>query len=335
MKDLILSKTKDRIQNVKEKLPDFTDKRVRFKLAAAVLVMAVLLTAFSCGYWYVTQPSFCGSCHETKAEYVSWTQSIHAEVDCGECHGSGFLGFEKVKMGAIDITKHLLGSYKLPINKDSELSKYIPSSACLKCHAPGRVVSPRNTIVMKHKIHIDDGIGCAVCHNRVGHDNMGGYESQISMKGCFRCHGLAKTSFASGSCSLCHPKTFNLIPPQHRTATWLIPDHGKSAKTDRSKCLTCHQEKFCTNCHGIDIPHNKKFVKTDHNVAGRIKPQTCRKCHRQQDFCSACHHKDYKNPQGGWLLYHQNVVHDNGVSYCFNCHGPTFCAKCHVTGKIN
>lgn len=335
MKTRIFSIVKTKIENMTARFPDIGSPRARLMLTGIAFCTIVVIGVFSYGYWYATQPVFCGSCHEIKAEHTSWQKSIHAEVDCGECHGSGFLGLEKVKLGLVDTVKHLSGSYKLPVNKGSELSKYIPSSVCLKCHEPGRVVSPRNTIVMKHKIHIDFGIGCAVCHNRVGHENMTGYQSQIGMEGCFRCHGLAKGSFARGKCSLCHPKTFNLVPPQHRTASWLIPDHGKTAKNDRAKCLNCHQEKFCSNCHGLQVPHTDKFVKKDHYVTGRIKPQTCRKCHRQQNFCSSCHHKEYKGTTDNWLQYHQEVVHENGPSYCFDCHGPTFCAKCHVTAKTN
>jgi hypothetical protein len=65
---------------------------------------------------------------------------------------------------------------------------------------------------------------------------------------------------------------------------------------------------------------------------GDKNPQVCRNCHREKDFCNACHHKGYNERLGGWVPLHKNVVAVSGPAVCFNCHGPTYCAWCHVRG---
>ncbi|HEY3374164.1 MAG TPA: NapC/NirT family cytochrome c [Candidatus Aquicultor sp.] len=325
---------KSRILASRIKLPDMSNPRTRILVIAAGAVALILVAAFGYGYWFAAQPTFCQNCHELQADYRSWKTSIHAEVDCGTCHYTGPFGFAKQKVAlANDTVKHLTGSFSQPLNIDSALSRQIDDDGCLQCHTPKRVITPRKTLVMNHQIHMDKGINCTTCHNRVGHGDSQGYQNFISMEGCFRCHGLSKTAVAPGKCSLCHPKTFDLVPVSHKTGTWLVPDHGKTAAQSTATCAVCHQKAFCRGCHGVDVPHPDKFIKDDHSTIGKSNPRICKKCHRQQDFCNACHHKGYTGPPGGWIPTHRTVVTQTGPAYCFGCHGPTYCAKCHVASQ--
>lgn len=312
-------------------LPDLQDPRTRVFLVAGGALALLVVVALSYGFWYTSQPSFCSNCHVVKQDHLSWKNSVHAEVSCNTCHFPGTFGVFKQKASLVRETfVYFTGAYQKPLNINSQLSKKIDDEGCLKCHTPKRIVTPRRTLVMNHNIHLEKGVNCTTCHNRVGHPGLQGYRSYISMDGCFRCHGLSKTAIAPGKCSACHPKTFDLVPVSHKTGTWQVPDHGKTAKQDISVCTVCHQKTYCRGCHGVEVPHSDKFVKDDHGAIGRKNPAVCQKCHRQKDFCNSCHHKGYQGPPGGWVPTHKAVVAQVGPAYCFNCHGPTYCATCHV-----
>lgn len=331
-----LSRLRLRIPRLR--LSDMRNKNPRVLLiigGTAVLVIVGVLGFVSS---YTSRPDFCTKCHEMQPAYDAWKVSVHAEVDCANCHYPGFFGFFKQKATLTsDVFKHITKSYTVPINADSALSKKVSGDGCLDCHTPKRIITPRRTLVMNHNVHIEKGINCATCHNRAGHPTSKGYQTFISMQGCFRCHGLSKTAIAPGRCNACHPKNFNLIPARgslsHETGTWLHPDHGKNAEKDTTPCMMCHQKTFCRGCHGVEVPHPEKFKKEEHGAIGSKNPEICQKCHRQQDFCNACHHKGYNGPPGGWIPTHKLVVSKVGPAYCFTCHGPTFCAWCHVRGE--
>ncbi|PIW23071.1 MAG: hypothetical protein COW32_01200, partial [Candidatus Aquicultor secundus] len=332
--------TKSRIRVPRLSLPDLHGPRSRLLLIIAGVVGFAIIAAAGYGFWYTSQPEYCKSCHELSPAIQSWQkQSLHAEVDCGVCHYTGPLGFLKQKTDlAVEIYRHYTNSYQQPINVDSALSKKIDNDGCLQCHTPKRIVTPTKGLKMNHNIHLKKGINCTTCHNRAGHPGLPEYRTFLTMDGCFRCHGLSKSALAPGSCFTCHPqKGFDLVPSDgylnHKTGTWRIPDHGKTALKNIEPCLMCHQKTFCRGCHGVEVPHTDKFIKQDHGGIGSQNPQICKKCHRQQDFCNSCHHKGFIGPPGSWIPMHRYVVAKQGPAYCFNCHGPTFCAWCHVRGQ--
>ncbi len=102
-----------------------------------------------------------------------------------------------------------------------------------------------------------------------------------------------------------------------------------------NECSTCHAERFCTDCHGLPMPHPGDF-KTGHGKAGKKNPQSCALCHGDPEvFCDECHHGTsmgvpYDASQAPWQQFHPEVVRALGANRCFECHDPTFCALCHV-----
>lgn len=106
-----------------------------------------------------------------------------------------------------------------------------------------------------------------------------------------------------------------------------------------SYCGTCHETKtFCTGCHGVEMPHPAGFGK-GHGTVGKKSPGVCANCHSAKgaakvantEFCNGCHHRE-GNPNKPWIPQHFDVVRAKGADACFECHDPTFCAKCHVRG---
>ena len=101
-------------------------------------------------------------------------------------------------------------------------------------------------------------------------------------------------------------------------------------------CSTCHTRNFCTDCHGVPMPHPATFAKT-HGKVGKADPKVCVKCHGSAaTFCNDCHHGsalDWEyNKSQPWVRQHPAAVKATGASACFDCHSPTYCANCHVRG---
>lgn len=199
------------------------------------------------------------------------------------------------------------------------------------------------------------------------------HENWMMMEACFRCHDLEPGGQAPGKCSACHPAKFDLVPPSHDAAGWYAAfdesrGHADAAvaevtavaeATSRTAewptiekavgpvlapastintCYTCHLNSFCTDCHGVEIPHPQAFYSA-HGQAGLADPAACARCHARSaaeskgtQFCSACHH-----PQGklgkAWLPQHNGTVLTEGAELCFECHDPQYCETCHVSGK--
>ncbi len=103
-------------------------------------------------------------------------------------------------------------------------------------------------------------------------------------------------------------------------------------------CSTCHAEKFCSDCHGLPMPHPSDF-QAGHGDLGRSSPKVCATCHAQGGkaddtrFCNACHHPD-GDPALPWIPQHVDAVRTSGAQACFKCHKPTYCAGCHVAAAV-
>lgn len=180
---------------------------------------------------------------------------------------------------------------------------------------------------------------------------------------------------APGACPACHPADFELKPPSHLVEGFFPSGHAKLAQVEVKRvrsseasvpaeaetaektqdephteelgpslapvesineCYTCHKESFCTDCHGLPMPHPDDFIK-GHGALGKTIPAKCARCHGDPKvFCDECHHGtsldrtyDVAVP---WRRQHPGVVQATGASACFECHDPTYCADCHVNG---
>ncbi len=103
-----------------------------------------------------------------------------------------------------------------------------------------------------------------------------------------------------------------------------------------NECYTCHAEKFCTDCHKAPVPHPADFIQA-HGEWGQKDPKSCEMCHGPVDrFCDDCHHGSAINwtvdTSRSWIQQHDDAVGKTGAKACFECHDPTYCARCHVRG---
>lgn len=273
---------------------------------------------------------------------------------------------------------HLTNSFEKPINGNGEYARKMSNEPCKRCHSLNRKVTPRKGIIIDHLKHQEKGITCVTCHNRTAHPNMKGYlgekqpketqvyqisfkigkrqtapiesrpyEDHIKMRFCMACHTGEKDK-GPKECDTCHSPDFELKPEDHLFPEWLPSEealqqakalHGQKAKPTTRDCLSCHEQRFCTDCHRIEMPHPATWKK-EHSETGKTSPQQCTSCHAQQNFCDACHHQ-YNPALGPWydprpgLSLHPDAVRKEGTADCFDCHNPVYCARCHVRGKVD
>lgn len=338
-----------------------------FLYVGAFLVIVFIISGLA--MYFAATPQYCSICHSMRPDITAWRHSTHANVTCYSCHVhrgpvirlyGGAISLKVIDLKEIEeIYSEISGRYKKPINGDSRLSEEIDSEVCEKCHAmENRRVTPAPGMIIDHKKHKAKGIKCTVCHNRAAHERVKGhpesYPSRMKMRYCMKCHtgGRGKLQ-ASSDCRICHTEDFQLKPKSHLVAGFveftdpLNPKtravHGIQAKSDKEYCLSCHKEKFCTDCHGVEMPHPAKDWtrgKKEHAAIGSKKPESCKKCHVQTNFCSACHHPQWKPELGPWYgaipgpSQHARIANVTDGKACLkSCHTTLFCDHCHVTGE--
>jgi nitrate/TMAO reductase-like tetraheme cytochrome c subunit len=363
-------------------------KKLRFMIYLAIAFTFSLFMTFT-SLIMTSRNEFCANCHEMKPYTEAFKRSVHSQMSCLGCHGGqgvAEFGLHKIK-SVKEPYLHLTNSYDIPINGQSELSKEMKPDLCERCHdlTQRKVTAPKN-LKIDHAKHKEHGITCPVCHNRVAHPNVTGYEGQptksslpqnlklvagfeknryypdrLKMRYCMRCHtGEKGKNKGPKECKVCHPARYEKKSPQnHKVPGFKFsestgnPDatpanyqpgnddkkalHAQMAIYDKEYCLSCHEEKkFCYNCHQVEMPHPKKWNK-QHGEIGKAGPEKCVMCHGSVNFCDSCHHK-YDPSKGKWISdvkgesLHPNVVRERGASFCFECHDPIYCARCHVRG---
>jgi hypothetical protein len=197
----------------------------------------------------------------------------------------------------------------------------------------------------------------------------------MKMEACFRCHTQEVVKGAPpGRCLYCHSSTFNLLPASHKAGAFAAKDHGRLASAEETRvpwltettatlhakggvtatgtpwsvsqrkdlaqvnaCSTCHAKAFCTDCHGIVMPHPRGFAKS-HPGASGANSQVCTKCHGAlSGFCFDCHHGTglgvKLDKTRTWKAQHGGVAKKEGSKGCVQldgCHSPIYCATCHA-----
>jgi nitrate/TMAO reductase-like tetraheme cytochrome c subunit len=305
-------------------------------VTAAVLAMFVLLGA---GYYATSQPVFCGSCHEMRLRSADWKRGAHVTVACVRCHQPPRTWYEfplavidRARLVGGDLYAHVTGDYTDPVDERSAGTAPMSDAVCLQCHDVNRKATSAFRIIINHPEHAKRNGSCVSCHVRTGHP-LPTRSTALSLMGqCFTCHGLTRASKAPGRCDLCHPAGYRLRPASHQ-ARW-VKRHAPVAKADRRQCEMCHQESFCTDCHGLQIPHPAGWSRgaTGHAIYAKRDRAICTKCHTDKpDMCAMCHHKDWDPAKGTWVKQHFLAVEKQGTVYCITeCHSPVFCSRCHV-----
>ncbi|MBI3206207.1 MAG: cytochrome c family protein [Myxococcales bacterium] len=301
----------------------------------------------------------CTTCHDAAKTSRSSADSLLPKATrCDACHGSDHRDLTRVKTDD-DALMAQCGFCHLG---------YKPTDG----NRVARMVVPKPNLRMNHAVHASRNIACSQCHGAVENIELATRDQLPRMKGCFSCHqmpGVARGR-AKGECVNCHltergglMKTRfgsgTLKPPRWlgdsgHGADWVLR-HKQVAGSDSQLCASCHQERFCTDCHDGRVRpraiHPNDWISM-HPVAARQNDPSCTSCHRQQTFCVGCHQRagvamsgPYANfagrgrfhpPPDVWSNPPRSSQHhaweaQRNINACASCHVERDCATCHAT----
>lgn len=281
----------------------------------------------------------CGSCHEMESRVESWSRSAHNTVRCVECHqpvrawyASPLKVLDRGRLLARDIAAHVEGDYPAQIQSSASSATPVPDEVCLQCHDPNRKATSGYRILIDHVEHAERNGSCVSCHVRTAHPIDERSNALSLMSQCFTCHGQPSQPKASAECGVCHPSGYELTPQSHEAAAWKRL-HGEVALSDPRQCEMCHEKSFCTDCHGLQMPHPEGWAQgpQGHAQTAELNRDTCGQCHgNRPDMCTMCHHEGYQPVRGSWAQQHYVEVRKRGALYCVECHSATYCIRCHV-----
>lgn len=181
---------------------------------------------------------------------------------------------------------------------------------CDPCH--GNISDTDNyasEIIFKHGYH--QLVACSSCHTRFPHRPEG--TERPTMEGCFNCHGLQHGpmgELATGKCEDCHKTSRERAKPAFHTYDWAKKPHVEpGTKELQTKCMMCHDEAWCVDCHedySIEWDPGVPYV-YDSNGG-------CLACHGDENLT--------KTSAGQPKSYQVQGVDESA-------HGDLSCQKCH------
>lgn len=266
--------------------------------------------------------SECVDCHTSewhlrpRSHAPDWAEAPHARAsartgvnecmmchesatDCDECHRQLGLSVDAMPAGYIRI---------ISVEPDRpEVSLYVEAppgmGACAFCHRTiDKTTDPE--LIFTHDAHLKRDYDCVICHEVFPHRQQGTLSP--TMVSCYRCHSLLHAEqggVAPEDCLLCHPKEFELKPPDH-TRAFAVGGHNEDARERMTECTMCHKSAFCVPCH-------KGGIKMANNAPS---PAVLPADHRQPEW-QAAHGRDYLGQRGA----------------CSTCHVAVDCVECHQT----
>lgn len=312
---------------------------VRIAIAVGLVVLVLV------GIDYATSaPALCSSCHSTASRAASWEKSSHSEVACVSCHQPPTAWYAlpqrlvaRARLLGRDTWWQLTDGSAEPKDEGAHGVGSVSSENCLQCHDPNRKATSGFRILIDHAEHAKRNKTCLSCHAKTAHPDAIRGKALSLMDQCFACHGTAEQPKASADCRVCHPRDYKLLPVSHKPATWKLGGHGKIATIDRGQCGLCHEARFCTNCHGVAMPHPAGWAKgqpAGHAAVAEQNRQVCARCHKEKpDLCSMCHHRGWEPKKGPWITQHPLMVEQRGAAFCMQCHVATFCTECHISRR--
>ncbi len=309
------------------------------RIAIVVGLVALLLV----GIDYATSaPALCRSCHSTQSRAASWEKSTHSEVACVSCHQPPTAWyalpqrlFARARLLGRDTWWQLTDGSAEATAASAHGVGAVSSENCLQCHDPNRKATSGYRILIDHAEHAKRNKTCLSCHAKTAHPDAIRGKALSLMDQCFKCHGTAEQPKASADCRVCHPSDYQLLPASHKPAKWKRDGHSKIATTDRAQCDLCHEASFCTDCHGVEMPHPAGWAKgapAGHAAAAETDRLVCARCHLEKpDLCSMCHHRGWEPRTGPWIEQHPLMVEQRGAAFCIQCHFATYCTDCHAS----
>ena len=312
---------------------------IRLLWIVAIGYLVLMAVAAGIAAWSAS-PTTCSSCHEIKHAVDLWKISPHAQIGCPSCHEPVRPLYRlpemfvwRAQMLLRDINAHRANPNASQLTTAQANLRPVPDQNCLQCHDLTRQVTLPPGLVMDHAKHVARNKSCISCHYSTAHPPPDTEKAILLMQRCFNCHGSQSGAKAPGACTECHPKDFSQRPASHSPSYAWLQHHGKAALANKQPCFMCHRETFCTNCHGLNMPHPANWAKGNpplHAQFAQTNSQVCVQCHgAAPNLCSMCHHQGFNPNNGPWASNHAATVSERGASFCLGCHDELFCNGCH------
>ncbi len=273
----------------------------------------------------------CTQCHNmpnrtfTPSDGLIIDHEIHAEkeIQCTLCHNR---------------IAHPEGDITLVLEGDKKHDNWMSMDGCFRCHSqtPKDAETPPGACEACHPAdyklvpatHEKDPwytlFGDSTGHTKAAKDESATVTESLKL------HSEAESKTAGDGTE--KPESEAAENEEPKWQEELIPSSGVNS------CYTCHSTSYCTNCHGLEIPHSEAFKK-DHSDQGFAKPEVCGRCHARSaeeakgtGFCNACHHPTSTPPGDKWATEHPKTIKKTGAAACYDCHDERQCSYCHVNG---
>lgn len=243
-------------------------------------IFVLLLPIVGIPLYITSQPEYYARYKATRPYYLTWQASTHGKMVCKDCHRKPGLA----NTAAFEIEN--LAQFYLyaifPPNRADVLSK--PTrQACFLCHTKYRTVSPSGDLLIPHRAHVEViKLTCADCHKWLVHrENPKGMNTP-TMNTCLKCHDGNR---ASDACKSCH--TEKSYPETHKASNWLQAHSERTKEIDCSSCHGW-TPKYCQECHNKRPAGHVGNWKKLHASPAKINSKRCMVCH-QQKKCMECH----------------------------------------------
>lgn len=289
----------------------------------AIVLLSLILAAVLAGALVTSQA------WGAKADRVLAAHPVHAEngVTCDKCHPAATSAAG---------TDNLLPA----METCAECHDVADETNCRQCHANPQAPAAAarvTTLAQKfsHTRHLGPSTDCSVCHGSTAKHEPALPEKSV----CRRCH---ETAPGLADCGVCHAADEARRPATH-TTQWLSL-HATEARVDEARCLVCHTQTDCQECHAGDNVrprvHPLNFA-NNHALEARGNELTCSACHEDPEFCQACHAARHVMPQNhsraDWIVTQGGGRHaeegELDIESCVMCHdqgtAAPICAECH------
>lgn len=314
-----------------------------------IVVSAVVFVVLSVASVEITsQPRFCNSCHIMEPYYASWTEDVHKDISCVECHiEPGAQSFVAAKLNGLGqvVDDWLNRTSTKPSASVSDLS-------CSRegCHDPETLKTHETTsdsFLFQHGKHqsreyLGIEIHCSTCHSHVKGDR----HFEVNTNVCITCH---LTNNRSGLIVKASDNGFG--PHAPGTDTVNDPASAPSVAADQWTSVTV-APKDCEKCHTVpQEPFEHEGVMIDHAVYLSFGA-SCDSCHDgvtappnkiDDAQCLSCHVFGLEMYENTESIHRIHSEGEHKVE-CFNCHGVTRhgpvaqsmqlyelnCADCHT-----
>ena len=246
--------------------------------------------------------------HRAHAEQSVGCLECHAGADAWAAGGRSLLPAVGVCQDCHEVDHSSLA--ELPAEPVARKAALDEMEDCSRCHTqPDRasassLVAEDRALRFDHGPHAAEGdAACPRCHAGAATSKQASDRLMPTMESCRDCH---QPAFARSDCGFCHSglgqRDLRPVASFSHDGDFLHT-HGMQASTGEARCSSCHDQRFCTTCHGADQPA----------AAGLLAPER----------------SDRTFVHGGDFRWRHGVQASQDQALCLRCHGPQGCRECH------